>query len=138
MINYNNGSTTALLSQPSMQIPIASLFFEFETYSKVNKVLDLKKIKNLEFYDIDNKRFPAIKLGYEVMNEGGLFPNTFNYINELLVNKFLNGSIKFTDIISLNRINLDKAFNKNSNIVNPNINDINNINCWIDKNLFIG
>ena len=138
MINYNNGSTTALLSQPSMQIPIASLFFEFETYSKVNKVLDLKKIKNLEFYDIDNKRFPAIKLGYEVMNEGGLFPNTFNYINELLVNKFLNGSIKFTDIISLNRINLDKTFNKNSNIANPNINDINNINCWIDKNLFIG
>ena len=138
MINYNNGSTTALLSQPSMQIPIASLFFEFETYSKVNKVLDLNKIKNLEFYDIDNKRFPAIKLGYEVMNEGGLFPNTFNYINELLVNKFLNGSIKFTDIVSLNRINLDKTFNKNSNIVNPNINDINNINCWIDKNLFIG
>ncbi len=138
MINYNNGSTTALLSQPSMQIPIASLFFEFESYSKVNKVLDLKKIKNLEFYDIDNKRFPAIKLGYEVMNEGGLFPNTFNYINELLVNKFLNGSIKFTDIISLNRINLDKTFNKNSNIANPNINDINNINCWIDKNLFIG
>ena len=138
MINYNNGSTTALLSQPSMQIPIASLFFEFETYSKVNKVLDLKKIKNLEFYDIDNKRFPAIKLGYEVMNEGGLFPNTFNYINELLVNKFLNGSIKFTDIISLNRINLEKTFNKNSNIANPNINDINNINCWIDKNLFIG
>ena len=72
------------------------------------------------------------------MNEGGLFPNTFNYINELLVNKFLNGSIKFTDIISLNRINLDKTFNKNSNIANPNINDINNINCWIDKNLFIG
>ena len=138
MINYNNGSTTALLSQPSMQIPIASLFFDFETYSKVNKVLDLNKINNLEFYDIDNKRFPAIKLGYEVMNEGGLFPNTFNYINELLVNKFLNGSIKFTDIISLNRINLDKTFNKNSNIANPNINDINNINCWIDKNLFIG
>ena len=138
MINYNNGSTTALLSQPSMQIPIASLFFEFETYSKVNKVLDLNKIKNLEFYDIDNKRFPAIKLGYEVMNEGGLFPNTFNYINELLVNKFLNGSIKFTDIISLNRLNLEKTFNKNSNIANPNINDINNINCWIDKNLFIG
>ena len=138
LINYNNGSTAALLSQPNMQIPIASLFFEFETYSKVNEVLDLKKIKNLEFYEIDYKRFPALKLGYEVMNEGGLFPNTFNYINALLVNKFLNGSIKFTDIISLNRINLDKTFNKNSNIENPNIADIHNINCWIDKNLFIG
>ncbi len=138
MINYNNGSSVALLSQPNMQIPIASLFFEFETYSKVNKELDLKKIKNLEFYEIDNKRFPALKLGYEVMNEGGLFPNTFNYINELLVNKFLNGSIKFTDIVSLNRLNLDKTFNKNSNITNPNIADIHNINRWVDKNLFIG
>ena len=138
MINYNNGSTTALLSQPSMQIPIASLFFEFETYSKVNKVLDLNKIHNLEFYEIDNKRFPAIKLGYEVMNEGGLFPNSFNYINELLVNKFLNGNIKFTDIVYLNRINLDKTFRKNRNITNPNIVDIKNINRWIDKNLFIG
>ncbi len=138
MINYNNGSTTALLSQPNMQIPIASLFFEFETYSKVNKVLDLNKINNLEFYDIDHKRFPAIKLGYEVMKEGGLFPNTFNYINELLVNKFLNGSIKFTDIVYLNRVNLDKTFTKHSNIANPNITDIENINCWIEKNLFIG
>ena len=138
MINYNNGSTAALLSQPNMQIPIASLFFEFETFSKVNEVLDLKKIKNLEFYEIDYKRFPALKLGYEVMNEGGLFPNTFNYINELLVNKFLNGSIKFTDIVSLNRLNLDKTFNKNSNIENPNVADIHNINCWIDKNIFIG
>ena len=43
----------------------------------------------------------------------------------------------FTDIIDLNKLNLELTFSKNSNITNPKLEDIKNINSWIDKNIYI-
>ena len=33
---------------------------------------------------------------------------------------------------------MDKFFGKNSNIINPKLTDIKNINNWIDNNLYLG
>ena len=137
MINYKNGISIALLNKPDMRIPISSLFFKFNGYSNKAKPLNLLKYSKLEFYSINNARYPAIKLGREVMKIGGLAPNAFNYLNEILVNYFLKGAIKFTDIIALNEINLEKIFSKNVNIMSPKLNDIKNINSWIDNNLYL-
>ena len=137
MINYKNGISIALLNKPDMRIPISSLFFKFNGYSNKAKPLNLLKYSKLEFYSINNARYPAIKLGREVMKIGGLAPNAFNYLNEILVNYFLKGAIKFTDITVLNEINLEKIFSKNGNIMSPNLNDIKNINSWIDNNLYL-
>jgi len=72
------------------------------------------------------------------MKMGGLAPHVLNYTNELLVNYFIMKKIKFTDIVELNKINLERIFAKNSNITEPKLIDINNINNWIDNNIFIG
>ena len=138
MVNYKNGITTALLNKPDMRIPISSLFFKFNGYLNQTKQLNLLEYSKLEFYPINTARYPAIKLGREVMKMGGLAPNAFNYLNEILVKNFLNGTIKFTDIVRLNEINLEEIFNKNSNIMKPKLNDIKNINYWIDKNISFG
>ncbi len=138
MVNYKNGVTTALLNIPDMRIPISSLFFKFNDYSKKTQQLNLLEHSKLEFYPINASRYPAIKLGREVMKIGGLAPNAFNYLNELLVSYFLKGEIKFVDITVLNEINLEKIFSKNANIMSPNLVDIKNINSWIDQNLYLG
>ena len=137
MVNYKNGITTALLNKPDMRIPISSLFFEFNHYSNKVKQLNLLEYSKLEFYPINASRYPAIKLGRDVMKIGGLAPNAFNYLNEILVSYFLKGVIKFVDITALNEINLEKIFSKNNNIMSPNLSDIKNINNWIDKNLYL-
>ena len=137
MVNYKNGITTALLNKPDMRIPISSLFFKFNDYSNKDKQLNLMDFSKLEFYPLNTKRYPAIKLGREVMKIGGLAPNAFNYLNEILVSYFLKGVIKFVDITALNEINLEKIFSKNKNIMTPNLVDIKNINSWIDKNLYL-
>ena len=137
IINYKNGVSSALMNKPDMRIPISSLFFKFESYSKKDKQLSLVDHSNLEFFDIDPFKFPAMKLGREVMKMGGLAPNALNYLNEILVKHFLSGSIKFLDIVSLNEINLEKIFAKNRNIMKPKLIDIKNINNWIDKNLIL-
>ena len=137
MVNYKNGITTALLNKPDMRIPISSLFFKFNGYLNKTKELNLLEYSRLEFYTINTAKYPAIKLGREVMKIGGLAPNAFNYLNEILVSYFLKGAIKFVDITALNEINLEKIFSKNANIMSPNLVDIKNINSWIDKNLYL-
>ena len=137
MVNYKNGITTALLNKPDMRIPISSLFYKFNDYANKTKELNLLEYSKLEFYPINTQRYPAIKLGKEVMKIGGLAPNAFNYLNEILVSYFLKGVIKFADITALNEINLEKIFSKNTNIMSPNLMDIKNINNWIDKNLYL-
>ena len=138
LINYKNGASTALLSEPDMQIPIASLFFSFDKFAKKNNKINLTKLSNLEFFDVDNKLFPSLKLGKQVMEMDGLAPHAFNYLNDFLVSAYLNGIVNFTDIVRLNEINLERIFIKNSNIMEPAVDDIKNINNWIDKNLYLG
>ncbi len=137
LVNYENGVSTAILNRPDMKIPISSLFFKFNhsLSNQLNSVFDGDT--KLEFFQIDEKRFPAIRIGYNVMKQGGLMPHVFNYLNEILVNLFIKGKIRFTDIVSLNEINIEKVFNKNSNISNPKYNDIKDINNWIDHHLII-
>ena len=138
LLNYENGASTAILSKPDMKIPISSLFFKFNKYEKNMELLDLTKYSNLEFISVNEKKFPAMKLVYHVMRAGGLFPHVFNYLNELLVNLFMEKKIVFTDIVRLNDKNLERVFSKNPNVLKPNLDDIKNINYWIDNNLFIG
>ncbi len=138
IINYKNGISNAILNKPDMRIPISSVFFDFNNHIPVIDKIDFKKKLELEFIPIDEKKFPAMRIGAEVMRMGGLAPHIFNYLNELLVNLFLSKQISFTDIVYLNEINLERFFNKNSNNTNPKLIDIKNVNNWIDKNLYIG
>ena len=137
IINYKNGVSTALMYKPDMKVPISSLFFNFNEFSKKNKSIDVADLNKLEFFEIDESRFPAFTLVYDVLQNEGLYPNVFNYLNELLVDFFLKGKIKFTDIVDLNRKNMELIFKKNANLEDPSIKDIKNINNWIDKNICI-
>ncbi len=138
IINYKNGISNAILNKPDMRIPISSVFFDFNNHIPVIDKIDFKKKLELEFIPMDEKKFPAMRIGAEVMRMGGLAPHIFNYLNELLVNLFLRKQISFIDIVYLNEINLERFFNKNSNNTNPKLIDIKNVNNWIDKNLYIG
>ncbi len=137
LVNYENGISTAILNKPNMIIPISSLFFKFDQNLFIQDNTLFYSDTKLEFFKIDEKKFPAIRLGYNVMKYGGLMPHVFNYLNEILVNLFIKGKISFTDIVTLNEINIEKVFNKNLNISNPKYNDIKDISDWIDHNLII-
>ena len=135
IINYNDNSSLAFLSQPSMQIPISSLFFPDKDFRSNNYSLDLADIKKLEFYDIDIERFPAFKLCKFIMQEEGIAPHLFNYINDHLVYLFLEHKIKYTDIVNFNEKVIEYYFKDNQNIESPTITDINDTSIWIDQNL---
>jgi 1-deoxy-D-xylulose-5-phosphate reductoisomerase len=98
MVEYRDGSFIAHLGIPDMKIPIAYALTFPERLPLELPRLDLAAAPNLEFHHPDFKKFPALKLAYEVCAEGGTKPAIFNAANEVAVAAFLDNRIKFTDI----------------------------------------
>ncbi len=135
IINYHDNSSYAFLSQPNMEIPISSLFFPNKDYRSNEHDLDLTKIEKLEFFDIDNDRFPALTLGKYIMKKNGVAPHLFNYINDILVNLFLKRVIKYSQIVNFNERIIELYFKSHQNINEPNIEDLTESSLWVDENI---
>ena len=99
LIEFNDSTQHGFLSQPNMEISISSVLFKENNVDLNRFHLDLKKIKSLNFYEVDNKKFRAIDLAKKSLEYGGLAPTILNYSNELMVNIFLQNKILFTDIV---------------------------------------
>jgi 1-deoxy-D-xylulose-5-phosphate reductoisomerase len=60
--------------------------------------LELDKIGSLNFMKPHCECFPCLSYAYKALETGGTMPSVLNAANEVAVNAFLNGGIKFTDI----------------------------------------
>lgn len=108
MVDYKDGSTLAMLSCPDMKVPISYALSYPKRMNIKYKKLDLAKIQNLSFFAPDEKKFPAIKLCREVLNDDGNAPAILNAANEIAVERFLKGEISFDKITKLVAKTLDK------------------------------
>ena len=102
VVKYNNGLSTMMYHYNDMKIPIMNCLyknFDFNDYL-INK-FSFSKNRNLElfFYKVDPKKNHAIKVLNlaKKLNVNGYI--TINALNELLVEKFLEKKISFSDII---------------------------------------
>ncbi len=55
----------------------------------------------LELYPLDRRRFPSVDLAREAARQGGCYPAVLNAANEEAVAAFLDGQIRFVDIVPL-------------------------------------
>jgi 1-deoxy-D-xylulose-5-phosphate reductoisomerase len=105
MVEYIDGSIVAQMGIPDMKIPISYALSFPERLNLNLSPLDLSKSGALTFYPPDPERFPCLKLAYQSIEIGETMPATLNAANEVAVNAFLEGSLKFTDIpILLQRV----------------------------------
>ncbi len=135
LVNFKDNSTFAFLSQPNMEIPISSLFYPKKNFNSNDYKLDLEEINKLEFYKIKNDRFPSFSLCRQIMDLDGIAPHLFNYINDKLVNLFLEKKIIFPDIVNLNEEIIGQFFKIHKNIETPLLEDILESNRWINQNI---
>lgn len=108
MVEYSDGSIKAQLSSPDMKLPILYALTYPERLNYNGVPTNLKKIGQLTFFEPDFNKFECLKIAYEVIEEGGTAPCILNAANEIAVEKFLNGKIKFTEIPDL----IKEALNK--------------------------
>ena len=95
-VEYIDGSVLAQLSHPDMRIPIAYALGYPARIDSGAKNLDISQISSLNFYEPDLNKFPCIKLAYQALEQQQCI--TLNAANEIAVESFLNGKIKFVQI----------------------------------------
>lgn len=108
MVAYTDGSVLAELGNPDMRTPIAHALAWPKRIASGVAPLDLFKIAQLDFHQPDNERFPCLKLAEQAMITRGTAPAILNAANEVAVAAFLQGKIKFTEIVQLIDYVLDK------------------------------
>jgi len=98
MVEYVDGCVMAQLGVPDMKAPIAYALTYPERVPTGVKPLDLTELSGLSFFNPDHNRFPALKLAYRALEGGESLPAVLNAANEVAVEAFLGGMIRFTEI----------------------------------------
>jgi len=101
MVDFVDGTMLAQLSWPDMRLPIQYALTYPERHSGCLQTLDLPKVKQLEFYEPDFRRFPCLTLAREAGKRRGTWPAALNAADEVAVHAFLRGEILFTDIAKI-------------------------------------
>ncbi len=98
MVEYEDGSILAQLGQPDMRTPIAyGLGFPERIDSGVG-LLELSRLGRLDFEEPDLRRFPCLRLSLDALGSGQAACIALNAANEIAVDGFLNGRIRYTQI----------------------------------------
>jgi 1-deoxy-D-xylulose-5-phosphate reductoisomerase len=101
MVEYLDGSVIAQLGNPDMRTPIAYGLGFPERIDGGVATLDLARAGKLEFEELDDARFPCVRLAYEAMRRGGTAAAQLNAANEVAVEAFLNHQLAFVDIAAV-------------------------------------
>ena len=120
LVHYNDGSIIANMGLPDMITPI-SVALNWPDRLNLNlKKISLSSIGKLTFLEPDLKKFPGLKFGWDCLSNPKSSPIVLNGSNEIAVDYFLKGKIKFTDIYYI----IEKTLN-NYDPINPkNIDDV--------------
>ena len=98
LVQFRDGSLMAQLGAPDMRIPIQVALTWPDRLPLETKRLDLPTLAKLTFFEPDFNKFRCLALAFEAGRRGGIVPAMMNAANEVLVDAFLKGNLKFTDI----------------------------------------
>jgi 1-deoxy-D-xylulose-5-phosphate reductoisomerase len=108
VVEFLDGSMLAQLSRPDMRVPIAAALYHPERVELPWRGLDLVEAGKLEFLAPDTERFPALTLARAAQKAGGGMPAALNAANEVAVEAFLSGAIRFPEIIHVSQQVLER------------------------------
>ena len=137
ILKFKNGLTKIIVHETSMKIPIFNSLYSSNRMIN-SKKLDLKILNNLNFQDIDLKRFPLAKILNKLPEKSSLFETVLVSINDKLVELFLVNRIKFTDIFKkMNNMLELNEFKKFKELRVKKVSDIMKLNNKIKEKLKI-
>ncbi len=111
MVQFVDGSIKAQLGLPDMKLPIQYALTYPERLQNDFERTKMPKIGKLTFFEPDTEKFECLNLAYSALNEGGTAPCILNAANEIAVDKFLKGEIRFPAIPALINRALDEIEN---------------------------
>jgi len=102
MVVCRDASVLAQLGTPDMRVPIAyGLSFPERIASGASR-LDFLQLQGLTFEPVDERLFPGLGLAWQALAAPTGATAVLNAANEVAVESFLQGTIRFTDIHNVN------------------------------------
>lgn len=109
---FSDGSVKSQLAAPDMRLPIGYALSYPDRIVIPSEGSALRNLHDLQLigskagqaslvYDFeppDTKRFPCLRLAYEALAAGGVMPAALSAANELAVNAFMEGRMRFGEI----------------------------------------
>ncbi|AGH81981.1 1-deoxy-D-xylulose 5-phosphate reductoisomerase [Psychromonas sp. CNPT3] len=111
MVQYKDGSVIAQMGNQDMRIPIAYVMGGTQRIESHAGNFDFFKSPSLTFMEPDLKRYPCLQLAIDACYAGQKATTMLNASNEVAVDAFLTGKIKFTQIAELVERVLNKPLN---------------------------
>jgi 1-deoxy-D-xylulose-5-phosphate reductoisomerase len=132
IVKFSNGLTKILVHDTNMVIPIFNSVYLGSKKKIISNKLDLNIMNNLNFKELDKKKFPVAKILNYLPQKDSLFETVIVSANDMLVRKFLNREISFLDISKLMlKIINNKEFLKFKKIPINNIDQITHLSHYV-------
>lgn len=112
LVEYSDGSVLAQLGNPDMRTPIAHAMAWPRRIESGVKKLNLSGIAQLNFEKPDPDRFPCLGLARQALAQGGTATTILNAANEVAVDEFLGGRIRYTEIAQVVEQTLEGVANQ--------------------------
>jgi len=129
IVEFTDGSEKAQLGCPDMRLPIQyALTYPERLPNAQLPRLDWDAISHLDFERPDMDSFPCLKLAIEAGRRGGTMPTVLCAADEVAVEIFLSGRIRFDAIAELVQQVLEQ--HEPMLIDRPDIKDINTVDAW--------
>lgn len=126
-VEFVDGSIVGQMGLPDMRLPIHyALFWPQRMPSDSIPRLDLAACSNLTFEEPNYGKFPCLKLASQVAAEDNTRPAVLNAANEIAVEAFLSGAIKFDGIAEL----VASVLDRHKPVSNPSLADILESDRW--------
>jgi 1-deoxy-D-xylulose-5-phosphate reductoisomerase len=128
LVEFPDGSVKAQLSYPDMRLPIQyALGYPERLPNPELPRLDWDGLKSLTFEQPDFGKFPCLKLAIEAGKKGGTYPAVLSSADEIAVELFLSGRIRFNDIARL----VAGALEQHQPVVQPSLEEILAADTWV-------
>lgn len=125
LVEFVDGSVKAQLAPPDMRLVIAHVLTAPARRAFPAAALEWDRLQ-LTFERPDPARYPCLALAYEALRTGGTMPAVLNAANEVAVERFLAGAIRFPEIARL----VARTMEAHEPVSAPSLDDILAADAW--------
>jgi len=126
LVEFGDGSVKAQLGNPDMRLPIQCALSYPERLQPTVAPLDLATIGTLTFKNPDLDRYPCLRLSMEAGRRAGTYPTVLAAADEVAVDGFLKGALRFTQIPAV----IESTLDAHTSTPDPELDAIDDADRW--------
>jgi 1-deoxy-D-xylulose-5-phosphate reductoisomerase len=127
LVEFADGSVKAQLGEPDMRLPIrCALCYPERVPCETTPRLHLARTKALSFGEPDLGRYPCLRLALEAGAKAGTWTAVLAAADEVAVDRFMRGEIRFTDIAKT----VDAALSAHDGVADPSLEQVLDADRW--------